>query len=112
TFTTEKSLPTKHAARATKAPSTNRNWPDAIGRAVARRAGRPVAAPAKESAACASASASAMTRAKWPSSGITSLAFLAGEGRLVHRVAGALQGVGRLRRHVVLVVLGEHLARR
>src|SRR5438128_2626814 len=89
----------------------NTKWPIAIGREVASREARPVAAPANESTACVAARASAMASAKWPSSGIISAdrAFLPGEGVPVDLVAGLLQRVRGFRRHVVLVVLGEHL---
>src|SRR5258706_1139545 len=111
TLSTEKSLPTKEAASAAKAASTNTNWPTATGRAVASSAARPLAAPTKQRVPCASARQSATMRAKCPSSGITLAALLPGEGGLVDRMARLAQRIRGFRRHVVLVVLGEHLAR-
>src|SRR3546814_2216704 len=56
------------------------------------------------------ATARARTSAKWPSS--TVIAAGSSSRRRFARVSGLLQRRGNLRRHIVFVVLGEHLGSR
>ena len=113
TFRTEKSLSTKLAARAAKATATKTNWPTAIGRAVASSAGAcPCAAPASGEHRLREGERERDDEREVAEFGNHRLCrLLAREGGLVHGMARLLQRVGGLGRHVVLVVLGEHLAR-
>ena len=83
----------------------------AAGRASAISAASRRCAPTSGSVPCASATSSARISAKWPSSGIMRFAVLAASAcRHAHLcLLRRLERGGRFGRHVVLVVLGEHL---
>src|SRR6188474_1680333 len=59
----------------------------------------------------ANAAISARTSENWPSSGIMLFLRLLELPRRADRMSGLAQRFGRFRRHVVLVVLREHLGR-
>src|SRR5690606_35518312 len=108
-----KSLATKEAARQQKATTTRNICAlAALLAACARRASLRWP-PTRPTIACTVATASASQVAKWPISPIIASSSAqrggAGRRRRIHRVPGLAQRLGRLRRHVVLVVLGEHL---
>src|SRR5690606_38223082 len=114
TSATEKSLLTKAAIRVAKAITMATNCAIAAGCATAIRRASCRCAPTSGRTPSASPRASATARAKCPSStlmGSFSWVLRLRSSARAHRMAGALEGVGRFGRHVVLVVLGEHLGR-
>ena len=112
TLTTEKSLATKHDASAANATSTKTNCPAAIGRAVAMSAARFVAAPASGSTRLRERERERDDEREVAELGNHGLPpFCPAKAPLSIGCPALLQRLGGLGRHVVLVVLGEHLAR-
>src|SRR5690242_13623823 len=105
----------KLSVRQANANATSANSRRADGRASAIQSPRPCAAPTMGMTPRMSATPRAIQSEKWPSSGVIVAASFAVRrrqrlGELGVALLRLSQGVGGFGRHVVLVVLGEHLA--